>query len=56
MTIDPTTLRSIAQAAKSTPYSEPQIRDRIKDGRLNGAIYVHVDDLDEYLKHYHLAQ
>jgi hypothetical protein len=46
------------QAAKSTPYSEPQIRDRIKDGRLKairvaGAIYVHVDDLDQFMKRHH---
>jgi hypothetical protein len=49
------------QAAKSTPYSEPQIRDRIKDGRLKairvaGAIYVHVDDLDQFMKRHHPAK
>jgi hypothetical protein len=59
--IDLSKLLTIAQAAKSTPYSEPQIRDRIKDGRLKairvaGAIYVHVDDLGEFMKHYHLAK
>ena len=55
--IDLSKLLTIAQAAKSTPYSEPQIRDRIKDGRLKatrvaGAIYVHVDDLGEFLKNH----
>jgi len=35
MTIDPTTLRSIAQAAKALPFSEPAIRNRIDRGEIN---------------------
>lgn len=34
MTVDPATLRSIAQAAKALPYSEPAIRNRIARGEL----------------------
>jgi len=34
MTSDSTTLRSIAQAAKALPYSEPAIRNRIARGEL----------------------
>jgi excisionase family DNA binding protein len=54
-------LLTIAQAAKSTPYSEPQIRDRIKDGRLKairvaGAIYVHLDDLDQLMNRHHPSE
>ena len=59
--VDLSKLLSIAQAAKLTPLSEAQIRERIKHGRLKstrlaGAIYVHVDDFDAFLKRYHPAK
>ena len=53
--VDLNKLLSVAQAAKRCPYSEPQIRARINNGqlpaiRLAGAVYVHEDVLDEFLK------
>jgi len=53
--VDLSKLLNIPQAAKRCEYSEAQLRNRINDGRLKatrlaGAIYVHEDDLDAFLK------
>jgi len=59
--VDLVKLLNIPQAAKRCPYSEAQLRNRINDGRLKairlaGAVYVHQDDLDAFLKSYPAAQ
>ena len=48
------TLLTIAEAAKLSPYSEPQIRDRIRDGRLDAVrigrnIFLRSDVVDRFL-------
>lgn len=53
--VDLDKLLSVAQAAKKCAYSEPQLRSRINDGRLQatrlaGAVYIHEDDLAAFLK------
>jgi hypothetical protein len=47
---------SLARAAKMTPLSEAREQIKINATRLAGAIYVHVNDLDEFLKHHHRAK
>jgi len=49
MTVDPTTLRSIAQAAKALPFSEPAIRNRIARGELRTvkiADHIYLDEAE----------
>jgi hypothetical protein len=49
MTIDISALRSIAQAAKALPFSEPAIRNRIARGELRTvkiAGYVFIDEAE----------
>jgi len=50
MTVNPTTLRSISQAAKALPFSEPSLRNKIERGELNvvkicGNIYLEESEL-----------
>jgi DNA-binding transcriptional MerR regulator len=51
-------LMSIAETAKKTPFSEPQIRfytneGRMQPTRIGGNIYVHEDALNDFLKQQH---
>jgi hypothetical protein len=51
--VDLSKLLTVAQCAKRTPFSEPQIRARINSGqlraiRLAGGVFVHEDVLAEF--------
>ena len=49
MTVDPTTLRSIAQAAKGLPFSEPSIRGKIARGEVRVvkiADYIYIEEAE----------
>jgi excisionase family DNA binding protein len=55
MTIDPEMLLTVAEAAKATTLTEPQIRSRIRDGRLpslriGGSIFVEWGELMKFVK------
>jgi excisionase family DNA binding protein len=55
MTVDLDKLMTVAAAAKMTTVSEPTLRARINDGRLKatrlaGAVLIHADALEDYLK------
>jgi len=47
MTVEPTALRSIAQAAKDPPFSEPSIRGKIARGEVRVvkiADYIYIEE------------